>query len=349
MESLNEWLKSTFRGPVPVLTGSFQYILSIAVSVISASTIFLIGGLRFDIILTLTFGIVLGIATQICLALFIPKFYGKILHDSEMDDMLKNIFRKIEPVGAFEIWISNSTSMFITTHISLFAKSIVISETMLNSMKKLPEKAEIVLAERVLELNSMVQYVNLVCTTAVFTILWYYYLYILMPFLFLPTVVLTIFGGLLIYLFGGLFVLLVFFREITWRRSNAFEIVRDVYQVQLGVAEKCLLENRELSQIETEELLILLRHLEEKKRSKRRVSISIIASGFSFLLSSLLLNVIYLFIDSTLFMILLGPILLLPVCVSLISTQLLIKRFDDRAIDRLYRKFEQKTELKWID
>ncbi len=250
---------------------------------------------------------------------------------------------------ADEIWLRSGSRYFVIPMTTLLGNAIVMSYKAVELLKAKPEKAEIILADRLFRLKASDARLRLVLTTAVCTGA-YLIAAVLVSWLgigswsYLPANFMLLTGFPLLAAASILGLLVI--GPAVWSDNPGKAIVREIYGVFAVVAENELVIGRPLTPDETNAVIDRARRDELSKRAERRSIISLLSAALAIVPALLTTSLLLLFY----YMYILSIIILVGVPVGVLFVLMTALYLWDRKCTRQNWGFTSEThEPIWMD
>lgn len=349
-ERYARWFETRVPSTSPFFRYLVMYTFSIPVSAISAYLI-----LHFvdsTYVFVLNFGI--GVFLYLLFLSIILKRFQSPITDQRFSQIAGSAQDRIVTWRSVSVWPRQSAEPFIASTFNIFFDAVIVSDTMIDLINKMPESGEVLLAYHILRAPKRRNVLDFVAAILIFFIstieFTYVFLNIFLSFLhgywdFLYISFSLV--GLPIYFIAPVIFILAI-RGAFWTHDSAFEKASGVYQIHPQVAKDEVISSQKLDEEAAKSTVWVVREWERKKRSTRQTSITILAVALTFFLILLVFSyyasILYYIYSSSLYIV----VMLVPVLIALLA-YFLIRRWDKRCMATLYYETKQADEPIWVD
>jgi len=341
-----------FGEVVPILTSRLLYWMLYIVLLISAaaSSLFMYRfGLGPTLLLSALMTAIVPPWAQFMYERDIRFRFGHLLRDETLSAIMTSAQNRTGILLAHEMWLRKSSTFFVIPVTTLSGNAVVVSRKALELLKADPEKAEVVLADRLFRLKASNARRRFVLTTLVWggaylaatlTVSWLglgYLMYVSTAFLLsmgLPLFALAAILGLLLV------------RPLFWSDNPGKASMKEIYGVSAVVAESEVASGRTLTPDEVNAVSAGARRDEMSRRAERRSIVSLLSAGLAILPSQWSVY----FFPLSYYMYLFSTVLLIGIPVGvLFVVMIVVYLWDRRCIRQSWGFVSETQEPMWMD
>ncbi|MFW9959245.1 MAG: hypothetical protein ACFFCT_14340 [Candidatus Odinarchaeota archaeon] len=252
------------------------------------------------------------------------------------------------------MWPRQSPEPYIASTFNSFFDAVIISDSMIDLIKKMPESGEALLAFHLLRAPKRRNVIDFIAaiiiffiSTLIFTSIFMVISAISYSAYWFPIYSLIYIVQILIYFIAPVILIFVV-RGAFWSHEFAFERASGIYQIHPQVAKDEVLSSQKLDDEASKSTIWVVREWERKKRFGRRSSISILVLIGAYSLVLLIFTfypsmVYYVYMSSLYFIVNVIPF------VIVLFIFFLLRRWDKRCMNQLYYETTQADEPIWVD
>jgi hypothetical protein len=337
-----------FETRVPSTSPFFRYLLmlllAIPMSIVSALLYTQLANPLFILGFDLGIGVILYL---LYLNILQIRFRSPIA-DQQFSQIVGSTHDRTVTLRRVHVWPRKSAEPYIVSTFNAVFDAVIISDTMIELVKKMPESGEALLAFHLLRAPRQRNVADLVFAILPFFVATSFFAYILISILIIPYYYLF---SLVVYspfLFLAPVLLAFVVKGSFWVHESAFERASGIYQIHPQVAKDEVMSSQKLDDEASKSTIWVVREWEQKKRNGRRSSITILVLiiEYSLILSILSFNasLSYYMYMSSLYIV----IVTVPLVIAFLI-YFLLRRWDKRCMGELYYETTQADEPVWID
>ena len=345
-ERYARWFETRVPSTSPFFRYLVMYILTLPVSIISAYMILHFVDPLFVHILN--FGI--GVFLYLLFLNILQNRFRSPITDQRFSQIVGSAQDRIVTWREVSVWPRQSPEPYIASTFNTFFDAVIVSDTMIDLINKMPESGEALLAFHLLRAPKRRNVIDFIAAILIFIIPAILFTYI---FMFLLTTPFYYPYGFVYFLYTPIYfiapVILIFAaRGAFWTHDSAFERASGIYQIHPQVAKDEVMSSQKLDEEAANSTVWVVREWERKKRSGRQTSVTMLAVILAYFLILLVLSynasVLYNLYTSSLFLVIMAA----PLLIALL-TYFLIRRWDKRCMAELYFETTQADEPIWVD
>jgi hypothetical protein len=337
-----------FGTRVPSTSALFRYFVMFLLSVPFS----FIPGLTFadmtNFVIAMVFTTGLGVVIYLLYLTILQRRFQSIITDQVFSRIAESAQEKVSIQERVQIWPRQSPEPYIAATFNALFNAIIISDTMIDLIKKMPESGEAFLAFHLIKVPKERNIVDLVFPGVLFFLI--SSLFPLLLILSLPTS-----RYIFLYLLLGInalsfltVMMAIAVRGAFWVHDSAFERISGLYGIHPQVAKDEVMSSHPLDDEATRAIIWVVRDWESTKRNGRRGSIAILVLVVSFI-------VYYIMMASNPLIFYYPSILNIPILMASISLAIafiiymLLRRWDKKCMGELFFETTRADEPIWID
>jgi len=294
------------------------------------------------------FNLGIGVIFYLLYLNILQSHFRSPITDQQFSQIVRSANDKIVTWRGIYVWQRESAEPYIASTFNALFDAVIISDTMIELVKKMPESGEALLAFHLLRAPKRRNVADLVFAASTFVIATLLLSYVLRSIL---ATSYYFFISIVIYspfLFLAPILLVLAMRGAFWFHELAFERASGIYQIHPQVAKDEVLSSQKLDDEASKSTIWVVREWERKKRFGRRSSISILVliGAYSLVLLALTFYpsmVYYMYTSSLYFVVNVAPF------VIALFIFFLLRRWDKRCMNQLYYETTQADEPIWVD
>ncbi len=323
-----------------------MYILTIPVAIISAYLILHLMNPVFIQVLDLGIGVFLYL---LFLNILQSRFRSPIT-DQQFSQIVASAQDRIVTWRRVSVWQRQSAEPYIASTFNAFFDAVIVSDTMIDLINKIPVSGEALLAFHLLKAPKRRNVKDSVVAILIFFISTVFFTYFFMDIL--ARRFYSLFDFLLIFYVPILVIapaiLMFAARGAFWTHDSAFERASGIYQIHPQVAKDEVMSSQILDEEAAKSTVWVVKEWERKKRSGRQSSITMLTVVFAYILIlsifSFNASMLYYIYTSSLFLVVMAA----PLLIALFP-YFLLRRWDKKCMGEIYYETTQADEPIWID
>lgn len=345
-ERYARWFETRVLSTSPLFRYIVMFMLSIPVSTISAFLVLRLLNPLFLQILNLGIGVALYL---LFLGMLQIRFQSEIT-DQQFSRIVESAQERILTWRRVSVWPRQSTEPYIAATFNAFFDAVIVSDTMIDLIDKMPESGEALLAFHLLRAPKRRNLADFVAAISVFFISTLFFTYFVISVLasafYYPFILLYILYTPIYFIAPVILVLVV--RTAFWAHDSAFERTSSMYHIHPQVAKDEVTSSQKLDDETAKATIWVVREWERKKRDGRRSSITILSIIGVFLLEFPYLLSFGISFYSPYFYVLSSLIYIVPFIAG-IAVFLILRRWDKKCMAELYYETKAADEPIWVD
>jgi len=343
-ERYARWFETRVPSTSPLFRYLVMFLLAIPMSIISL----FLNTLLVNPIFIMGFIFAIGVVLYLLYLNILHIRFRSPITNQPFSQIVRSADERIVTWRKVHVWPRRSSEPYIASTFNALFDAIIISDTMIELMNKMPESGEALLAFHLLKAPKQRNVADLILAVIPFFIAtsfftsflittmttpYYYYLSLILysPLVFLIPVI-----------------LLIAVRGAFWTHESAFERAFGIYQIHPQVAKDEVMSSQKLDYEAEKSTIWVVKEWERRKRNGRRSSIAllVVVTYYAIILlviqsSSSLLYYMYM----SLLFVFVVPV---PVVIALL-VYFLLRRWDKRCMGELYYETTQADEPIWVD
>ncbi|MFW9961451.1 MAG: hypothetical protein ACFFDV_10550 [Candidatus Thorarchaeota archaeon] len=352
-ERYARWFETRVPSTSPLFRYLVMYTFSFPVSAISAYLI-----LHFvDSIFVFILNLGIGVFLYLLFLNIIQKRFQAPITDQRFSQIVASAQDQVVTWRSVSVWPRQSAEPFIASTFNMFFDAVIVSDTMIDLIIKMPESGEALLAYHILRAPKRRSVLDFVAAILIFFISTILFTYVFLLLFTIPyygyessmafiLALMTLVQVPIYFIAPVIFIFAI--RGAFWTHDSAFEKVSDIYQIHPQVAKDEVMSSQKLDEEAAKSTVWVVREWERKKRGSRQTSITMSVVVLTFFLILLVFSYYasifyYIYTSSLYFVVLLIPIL------NALLAYFLIRRWDKRCMAELYYETKQADEPIWVD
>jgi len=325
----------------------FRYMIMLALAVPWSLIVYLLLSTSLaNLILFLLFSCGVGAAIySLYLSILESRFRSPIVNE-QFSQVVEQAHERVGSRGLVHVWQRKSPEPYIASTFNLLFNAVIVSETMVDLILKMPASGEALLGFHLLHRPSRRNILDFIAAVVIFSasssfLAWYLRESLFLFGLFPPSIVST--SGVL---FFGL-VILILLKDVFWTHDSAFERAAAIYNIHPQVARDEVLSSARLDEEAAKSVVWVVMEWERGKRSGRRLIISGLVFGIMYLVlfSSLIVGGFY----SVTYSIVLSALVPAGSLLVTLGIYLFLRRWDKKCMGDIYYGTTDAHEPIWVD
>jgi hypothetical protein len=345
-ERYAQWFETRVLSTSPLFRYLVMFMLTFPISIFSAYLILhLVNPLSVHL-LNLGIGMFLYL---LYLGILQTRFQSQIT-DQQFSRIVESAQDRVLTWRRVSIWPRQSAEPYITSTFNALFDAVIVSDTMIDLIDKMPESGEALLAFHLLRAPKRRNFADFVAAISVFFISTSFFAYFIITLLavsfYYPFALLYILY-IPIYYFAPV-ILIIVVKSALWTHDSAFERTSSIYHIHPQVAKDEVTSSQKLDDETAKATIWVVREWERKKRDGRRSSITFLGIIGAFLLESLFLLNFGIPFSSPYFYVLSSSVYIVPFIAG-IAVFLVLRRWDKKCMAESYYTTKAADEPIWVD
>ena len=336
-----------FGTRVPSTSRTFRYMIMLALAVPWSLVVYLLLSASLtNLILVFLFSCGVGAAIySLYLSILEKRFHSHTINE-QFSQIVERAHERVGSHGLVHVWQRKSPEPFIASTFNSLFNAVIVSETMVDLILKMPASGEALLGFHLLHRPSRRNVLDIIAAMLVFSGSSFfltlssvgYSLNSALDFLLRLIPI-----GILLF---ALVVFVLFMRGVFWAHDSAFERAAMIYKVHPQVARDEVLSSAKLDEEAARTVIWVVNQWEQRKRDGRRLGTTALVLGMTFfiIIFSAPIGGYYYPYPTVLPMVAPAAALLLA-----LSIYLLLSRWDKICMDKIYHETTKAYEPIWAD
>ncbi len=278
-----------FGTRVPSTSRMFRYMIMLALAIPWSLIVYVLpSSSLMNLILVFLFTCGVGAAIYfLCLSILENRFRSPIVNE-QFSQIVELAHERVGSHGLAHVWQRRSSDPYIVSTFNSLFNAVIVSESMIDLILKMPASGEALLGFHLLHRPSRRNILDIIAAVSMFSGSSIYLALLLRlyepVFLFTPLllpILLPLPLGILFFEYAFFFLL---FKGVFWTHDSAFERAVVMYKVHPQVARDEVLSSSKLDEEAAKAVVWVVKEWEQSKRNGRRLGITTLVFGITYFL-----------------------------------------------------------------